>query len=76
MKGITSVYIPLDLRKRVDEICKKTHKSMAVIIREALQEYIERFEEKEKIKKYIYDREMKEVLKKLIKDIAKDSEEG
>ena len=79
MKGVTSVYIPLDLREKVDEICKKTHKTMSVVIREALQEYIERFEEKEKMRKYIEenfgkDVDMKKVIRKLIMEMVEDVE--
>lgn len=80
MKGVTSVYIPPDLREKVDKISEITHKPMSIIIREALMDYTEKFMQKQALKKYVEENfgenvDKKEVLKKLILDILNEEKE-
>ncbi len=43
----TQVYFPIDLHKRVKKKAKKESKSSAAIIREAVEQYLEKDEDKE-----------------------------
>ena len=74
----TSLCIPQKMREKIARLCEKTQKPMAVIVREAIENYLERIEEKEVLQKFINqnfernDASIKNILKKLIKEIIKE----
>lgn len=82
MSGVTSIYIPPDIRAEIDELKRKTHKPMSIIIREALQEYMEKIKGEEALQKFIRKNfggvtpDMERLLKKLIEEVIEERNEG
>jgi len=80
--GVTSIYIPPDMRAEIDKLRKKTHKPMSIIIREALKEYMEKIKGEEALQKFIERNfggampDMTRVLKKLIEEVIEEKRGG